>query len=337
MRFALSSGRMPTLAIPPNATGHHGFRWSALKPWIQIQELPKHLANILPFILGTVLAYWEGGTLNWAVFWVSLVALYFLTNGTYIGNEYFDYENDKSNTTRIGGADKVGVTTTGGTRVLVKGLIPRRHALIASIASFVLAIPLGLYLQFGLGTGPLTIPLGVLAVFIGWFYTAPPIRASYRGLGELFIAVGQGLVIFGAFYVQRGFSMLPLVASLSWFVALPALKIIREFPDYEADRNTGKRGLTMIFGRERMARIYGVMIVVAIALFIPVFLMLDSLLAAIVLVPAALLGRSAVITLSGQWRDPVKMETAAVSAFTGMLLIPVTLTVVFLIAAIRRW
>jgi hypothetical protein len=31
------------------------------------------------------------------------------------------------------------------------------------------------------------------------------------------------------------------------------------------------------------------------------------------------------------------METAAVSAFAGMLLIPVTLTVAFLISALRRW
>jgi hypothetical protein len=69
----------------------------------------------------------------------------------------------------------------------------------------------------------------------------------------------------------------------------------------------------------------------------PVYLMLDSLLAALLLVPAALLGRSAVIALSGQWRDPKKLELAAVSAFTGMLLIPVTLTIVFLIAGIRRW
>jgi 1,4-dihydroxy-2-naphthoate octaprenyltransferase len=328
---------MPTLANPTVARPDHEGARSTLKAWIAIQELPKHLANVLPFLLGTVLAYWEAGTINWAVFWVALVALYFVTNGTYIGNEYFDYENDKANTTRIGGADRVGVTTTGGTRVLVKGQIQRRDALIAAVSCFIIAIPLGLYLQLVLGTGPLTIPLGVIALFIGWFYTAPPIKASYRGLGELFIAVGQGLVIFGAYYVQRGSSMLPVVASLSWFVALPALKIIREFPDYEADRSTAKRGLTIIFGRERMARVYGVMIVVAIALFVPVFLMLDSLLAAIVLVPAALLGRSAMITLSGQWRDAAKMETAAVSAFTGMLLIPVTLTIVFLIAAIRRW
>ncbi|NUQ11170.1 MAG: prenyltransferase [Gemmatimonadaceae bacterium] len=315
---------------PPKPVG-------TLFAWIQIQELPKHLANVLPFLLGTVLAYWAAGSINWAVFWVSFVALYFLTNGTYIGNEYFDYENDKANTTRIGGADKVGVTTTGGTRVLVKGLIPRRHALYASIGCFVLALPFGLYLQFGLHTGPLTIPLGALALFIGWFYTAPPIRASYRGLGELFIAVGQGLVIFGAYYVQQGFSALPLVASLSWFVALPALKVIREFPDYEADRTTDKRGLTIIFGRERMARVFGVMILAALLLFVPVFLMLDSLLAVLLLVPAALLGRSAFIALTGQWRDPKKTELAAVSAFTGLLLIPVTMTVVFLIAAIRRW
>lgn len=322
-----------------SATAHAGLAnpGRTAQAWIQLQELPKHLANVLPFLLGTVLAFWNSGSVNWPVFWVSLVALYFLTNGTYIGNEYFDYENDRANTTRIGGADKVGVTTTGGTRVLVKGLIPRHQALVASIACFLLAIPFGVYLQFGLHTGPLTIPLGVLAVFIGWFYTAPPIRASYRGLGELFIAVGQGLVIFGAYYVQQGYSPLPLVASLSWFVALPALKVIREFPDYDADRTTDKRGLTIIFGRERMARVFGIMIVAAIVLFIPVLLMLDSLLAILVLVPASVLGRSAIITLTGQWRDPKKMELAAVSAFTGMLLIPVTLTVVFLIAALRRW
>jgi len=328
---------MSTLANSQGAPAGRGIHWSTIRPWIDIQELPKHLANVLPFLLGTVLAYWEVGSLNWAVFWVSLIALYFLTNGTYIGNEYFDYESDRANTSRIGGADKVSVTTTGGTRVLVKGLIPRRQALIASVVSFALAIPFGLYLQFVLGTGPWTIPLGALALFIGWFYTAPPIRASYRGFGELFIAVGQGLVIFGAYYVQHGFSWLPIVASLSWFVALPALKIIREFPDYGADLTTEKRGLTIIFGRERMATIFGVMVLAAIGFLAPILLVLDSLLSILILIPVALLARSAFITLSGDWRDPVKMETAAVSAFTGMLLIPVTLMVVFLISAIRRW
>jgi 4-hydroxybenzoate polyprenyltransferase len=127
------------------------------------------------------------------------------------------------------------------------------------------------------------------------------------------------------------------VASLSWFVALPALKVIREFPDYDADRTMDKRGLTVMFGRTRMSRVYGVTILLAIALLAPVYLMLDSLYAVLLLVPAALLGRSAIITLTGQWKDRAKLEIAAVSAFTGMLLIPVTLMIVFLIAGIQRW
>jgi len=219
-----------------------------VRAWVDLQELPKHLANILPYLLGTAIALWESGRVDWGVFGVALLALFFLTDGTYIANEYFDYENDRLNLTRIGGADDVGITTTGGTRVLVNGLIPRRQALAAALVAFLLAIPAGLYLQFGLGTGPLTLPLGLLGLFIGWFYTAPPVRACYRGLGELFIAVGQGIVIFGAYYVQRGFSPTPIVASLPWIIALPALKVIREFPDFDADEATGKRGLTLRFG-----------------------------------------------------------------------------------------
>ena len=143
-------------ARPPGA-------WARIRPWIDLQELPKHLANVLPFLLGTTIAYWQSGRIDWLVFGVALLALFLLTDGTYIANEYFDYENDKLNVGRIGGADAVGVTTTGGTRVLVKGLIARRHALIAAVIAFLLAIPVGLFLRFGLDTGPLTIPLGLLA------------------------------------------------------------------------------------------------------------------------------------------------------------------------------
>ena len=308
--------------------------WARIRPWIDLQELPKHLANVLPFLLGTSLAYWQSGRIDWLVFGVALLALFLLTDGTYIANEYFDYENDKLNVGRIGGADAVGVTTTGGTRVLVKGLITRRHALIAAVIAFLLAIPVGLFLRFGLDTGPLTIPLGLLAVFIGWFYTAPPIKACYRGLGEIFIAVGQGLVVFGAYYVQLGFSTLPLLVSLPWFIALPALKIIREFPDYDADRATGKRGLTLRFGRERMAAVYDVLIVLAVLAFVPTYFRLRSPAYWAVLLPAYFLLRSVGLTVAGGWSVPGRLEAGAAAGFIGMLLIPLALTAAFLGAAL---
>jgi 1,4-dihydroxy-2-naphthoate polyprenyltransferase len=193
-----------------------------------------------------------------------------------------------------------------------------------------------MYLQLRLGTGPLTVPLGALALFIGWYYTAPPVRASYRGLGELFIAVGQGLVIFGAYYVQQGWSVLPLLVSLPWFVALPALKILRQFPDHDADAATGKRGLTIIFGRERMALVYAVLIAAAILLFIPIAGVLRSPLLLLALAPAALLARSMLLMASGAWTDAQQLERAAVSGFTGMLLIPVALAAAFFIDTLLR-
>lgn len=310
--------------------------WTRVRPWIDLQELPKHLANLLPFVLGTTIAFWESGGIDWTVAGVALLALFLLTDGTYVSNEYFDYENDRINLARIGGADGVGVTTTGGTRVLVKGLIPRRRALLFAVGAFLLAIPLGLYLQFGLGTGPLTIPLGLLGLFIGWFYTAPPMRACYRGLGELFIAVGQGIVVFGAYYVQSGFSTVPLVVSLPWIIALPALKIIREFPDYDADLATDKRGLTLRFGRERMAVVYQGLIVLAVLTFVPVYFILGSPGFWLVLLPAFFLLRSVYLTAGGGWRQPGRAEAGAVAGFIGMLLIPLALTGAFLWPALLR-
>lgn len=317
---------MSTTAPPLRAPG----LWTRIEPWITLQELPKHLANLLPFFLGTALVYWQAGRIDWGVFGVALVALFLLTDGTYIANEYFDYENDKVNFTRIGGADTVGVTTTGGTRVLVKGLIRPRHALVAALVAFALAVPMGLYLQLAMGTGPLTIPLGVLGVFIGWFYSAPPIKASHRGLGEAFIAVGQGVVVFGAYYVQQGFSTLPLLVSLPWFLALPALKIIREFPDYDADRATGKRGLTLRFGRERMAVVYDVLTSLAVTAFVPIYFVLRAPTFWVVLVPAFFLLRSSTLLIGGGWRDRERAESGAVFGFIGMLLIPTALIVAFL-------
>lgn len=321
---------MAATAAPLRAPG----LWGRLRPWIALQELPKHLANLLPFFLGTTLAYWQSGRVDWTVFGVALLALFLLTDGTYIANEYFDYENDRLNLARIGGVNAVGVTTTGGTRVLVNGLIPRRHALVAAIVAFALAIPVGLFLQLGLGTGPLTIPLGLLALFIGWFYSAPPIKASYRGLGEAFIAVGQGIVIFGAYYVQQGFSTLPLLVSLPWFLALPALKVIREFPDYDADRATGKRGLTLRLGRDWGAVVYDILISLAVTSFVPLYFLLGSPTFWVVLLPAFFLVRSVTLVVGGGWRDPKRAEAGAVSGFIGMLLIPLALMVAFLGAAL---
>jgi 1,4-dihydroxy-2-naphthoate octaprenyltransferase len=307
---------------------------SKLRAWFILHKLPKHPATLFPFLLGTAIAYWHTDIFALDIFIVALLALFSVTNACHISNEYFDYESDQLNAGRIGGDERVGVTTTGGVRVLVKGIIAKEQALAASLIWAAVAVLLWLWLYFGFETGPLTLPLGAVALFIGWFYTAPPVRAVYRGLGELFIAIALTLDVFFGYYIQSGASLLPFLVALPWTVATPALKILREFPDQESDAASAKRTLTVIFGRERMAPIYAGMISLAILLFIPIYFLVQSVSYVLVLVPIYFLMRSVWPFFTGEWRTRATLEASANHGFIGMLLIPFSLTFVFLLPAL---
>ncbi len=303
---------------------------TTLKAWIELQELPKHIAVVFRLALGGVLAWWATGGFNWPVFLITLLAVFFMADGAFISNEYFDYETDRINRGRLGG-EKQGVTSTGGTRVLVEGLIKRRHALIASIIFFLLAMPLGILLQFYFKTGPLTIPLGALGIFIGWFYTAPPIKAAYRGWGEFFMMLGYGTLIFTIYYTQAGLSWLPVIVASTQFAAVPAIKLLRTFPDAEADRRAGKRTLAVIFGKEKMSRVYIILMLSAVALFIPTFIITRSPFALLNIWPVVYIIQSLVPMLNGRWRTRAGLELACHKGFLGLMLSPLTLTLTFLL------
>src|ERR1035437_7865124 len=125
----------------------------------------------------------------------------------------------------------MGLYTTGGTRVLVNGVLNRKHVHIAGIVCFLLAIPLGLLIQFGFHAGAWTIPLGVAGLFFAYSYSNPPVKASYHGLGETFMMLGYAALILTAYYLQAGFSWFPLLLSLPRILTVPALKMLRNFPD----------------------------------------------------------------------------------------------------------
>jgi len=301
--------------------------------WIKIQELYKHPTVFFPFLLGTAIA-WSGsgaGAIDWRVFVVSVVITYFITNGTFMSNEYFDYETDKLNRERIGGSESVSVTTTGGTRVLVEGLLPRKQVLIASILFFVATIPLGILLQFHLNTGVLTLPFVILGILCGWFYTAPPIKASYRGFGEVLMGIGFTIPIFAGYYVQQGFSWLPLIVALPWMADVPALKIIREFPDYDADVAVNRKNLVVHFGREAMAPVYILLTVCSLILFVPVIFIINGLEVLLLLLPAFFLLRSLIPMTKGKWRHKDELEDICKNGFIGMLFILLALIGIFLL------
>jgi 1,4-dihydroxy-2-naphthoate octaprenyltransferase len=147
---------------------------------------------------------------------------------------------------------------SGGSRVLVNGILPIWISLLLGYGCLVGAILIGFYIYFQYQTDHRTLLLGGIGIFSGFFYSSKPFRWSYRGVGEILIGFCYGwLPIATGFYLFTGFFshqvfLLSIPVSLSIFNVI----LINEFPDEEADRAIGKKNLVVRFGKERMGDLY---------------------------------------------------------------------------------
>lgn len=211
-----------------------------------------HSVGVLPFVLGAVLAWRLEAVFNWGIFAVGTVGVVLVMLATYYAGEYWDVKEDAL-------SSQYGTNRfAGGSHVLQEGLLLPSVAFWASIASAFAALGVGLVLQFGYRTGPWTLPLGMLGLVGGFFYSTRPVRWVSRGWGELWIAACYGwLPVAVGYYLQTG-----TVALVVNFVAIPIgltifnVILVNEFPDYPADLEAAKTNLTVRLGRERAATLY---------------------------------------------------------------------------------
>ena len=223
--------------------------------WLNLIRIGAAARGLLPFFLGTVIAWSTGLVINIPVFFFSSVAVLFIMIATFLTNEYYDYETDAMNNDfhRL----------SGGSRILVLHLIPRKQAIYAAYLLFGLAGIIGLILYFSFNTGPLTIPLGALALLIGYFYTAKPLKLAYRGFGELAILFSCGwLATVLGYYLQTGeitrtVTLISIPGSISIFLLI----LINEIPDMESDLFSNKRNLAVILGKRNALRLYSYLLI----------------------------------------------------------------------------
>ena len=226
-----------------------------LLSWLTLVRLGATARGVLPFLLGAVIAWSQGSPISLAILFLSSVAVICIMLMTFLVNEYYDYEGDIIN--------KEFHRLSGGSRVLAMGLLPRRQSLIAAYVCLTIAVIIGLLLQFYYKTGPLTIPLGVVAIFIGYFYTARPIKLAYRGLGEPAIWFSCGwLATFTGYYLQTGhFDAVTTLAALPGATSVFLLILMNEVPDINSDRAVGKKTLAVRLGREKTAILYSLALI----------------------------------------------------------------------------
>jgi 1,4-dihydroxy-2-naphthoate octaprenyltransferase len=236
-----------------------------LQGWFGLSRPPFHTVGVLPFIMGTLLAYKFNAAISPTIFTLGVLAVMLIMLSTYHAGEYFDYRGDaisnKMHTNQF----------AGGSRVLVASEMSPLIPLWTSIAALVIAAAIGIYLQFILKTGPYTLILGFLGAFPGFFYSTEPIRLVKRGIGEIFIGFCYGwLPVASAFYIQTG-TIHPII-HLIWIpIGLSVFNVIllNEFPDYEADKATDKRNLLYRIGKQKGLALYvAFLVLTSVTMFI---------------------------------------------------------------------
>lgn len=238
-----------------------------MRGWLILSRPPFHTVGILPFILGSFLAYRLTSVFNLEVFILGASGVIMIMLSTYHAGEYFDYREDiLSNQLHQN-------QFAGGSRVFPSGKIPPAIALWTSVITFIVAAAIGIILQFVYKTGHYTLILGAPGAFSGFFYSTPPVRLVKRGIGEIFIGFCYGwLPVASAYYIQTG-TITPIIHWLGIPIGLSIFNVIllNEFPDYEADKATDKKNLLYRIGKQK-----GIILYMALSLLTS-FTMLTSI------------------------------------------------------------
>ena len=152
---------------------------------------------------------------------------------------------------------------SGGKRVLVDGLLTREQTWRIAATFYLSAICIGLLIVVYRDSRVLL--FGILGMALAWYYHGGAVRLSYRGLGEIAVAVAYGpLVVCGAYFVQAGHLTAPLIhVSMVLGLLVSAFLWINQFPDYRADRAAGKYNLVVRLGLDASALVFVVMLVAA--------------------------------------------------------------------------
>lgn len=223
-----------------------------LGAWLALSRPAFHSVGLLPFCLGTLLAWRIDRQFQPDVFSLGIFAVILIMLAAYHAGEYFDLKEDALSQSTFPSR------FAGGSGVIPSGRASRLVPLRTSVAAFFAAGAVGLVLQFYLGTGPYTLLLGVAGALPGFFYSTRPVRLVERGLGEAFIGFCYGwLPIAAAYYLQTA-RLHPLIHWIAVPIALSIVNVIlmNEFPDYEADRKAGKRNLLFRLGKARGRGVY---------------------------------------------------------------------------------
>ncbi len=229
------------------------------------------ISYTIPFVLASVTGVAFGLTKVDHLLLGALIVVdvFFLALFANLSNDYFDHKS---------GADKNRFTSGNpeiwqearkimGERMYWEGnafdlgFISERSGkiLLACIAGAAVGIGVPIIM---LG-GWVVIPLGLIALALSFFYTAPPLNLGARGLGEIDVMASfVCMSYFSYFVVHQVLSLEMLLIALAVGLSVMMMRLVDQTNGYDAHVAAGEKDLSVRLGLEGVVRLVSVLLFV---------------------------------------------------------------------------
>lgn len=272
----------------------------AARRWVDGARPRTLPAAIAPVLVGTAVAGGGGSVWVWRMA-AALVVSVALQIGVNYANDYQD---------GVRGTDHDRV---GPARLVATGLASPTAVRRAAWASFAVAAAAGVALAAAVQ--PWLIVVGALCIAAAWGYTGGDHPYGYAGFGEAAVFLFFGVVaVTGSAYVEQGrLTALALGASVPVGLLAAALLVVNNLRDRAGDDAAGKRTLAVRLGDRPTRRLYGALVLGALAASVGLTVATPWALLALVAAPVA------VRPLHRVWAGATGADLVAVLGETGRL------------------
>lgn len=257
--------------------------------WLRGSQAILFEASVIPALVGTATAVHTGAPFNAGYLFLILVSLVGIQAGANLLKGYYESRGQATSPSSPGS----WVAFDSGAAIgLAKD--PKQVLRIGRTA-FVIGIVAGLVLV-AITANLVLLAFGLAGAALAWSYSSPPLKLSYRGVGEIstFLAFGPimtvgATVAFGSRDLEQS---LPASIVIGFLAA--AISFARYFPNRSEDLAKGKRTPVAVLGRE-MARWVFFGFFIAAMIVLDAWIVSGAVHAAYPLIPLVVFGAAIII------------------------------------------
>ncbi len=223
--------------------------------FIQVADPKIWIASVIPMVTAASIAWFFGTNIKpLSILWfiIAVIGVFLVEIAKNALNEVIDYQSGVDP-----GVDAEHRTPfSGGKKSIVDGRLDLTQCLYIAIACFLLAALIGIALV--IFAEPMVFWPGLAGFILAVIYSLPPFKLCYRGFGEIAVGLAFGpCLVMGMYVLITGrFDLLPFLVSIPIAFLIMNVLWINQYPDYEVDKEHGKKNLVVRLGKDKSAYVY---------------------------------------------------------------------------------